>query len=267
MWKVGVSSKANEITEALIGDYAEAGVAAMEVTPHWERYDEFDYANARRLADRFGVELWSYHLQFWPGVDIASLDPEFRKRSVERLAGQIKAAADIGIDKLVVHPCTGAIGDEERAGKMKASKESLSILADEAERGGAILCVEDLPRTNLGHNSAEIKELLSADGRLRVCFDTNHLVGETGDDFVRALGEKIVTLHVSDYDFVDERHWMPGVGKVDWNALIGALSDVGYNGVWMYEIDFTTRAEREEGEYSVFDFAANAKELFEAAKG
>ena len=266
MWKIGVSSKANEITEELMCDYAEAGVSAMEVTPHWERYDEFDYANARRLADRYGVTLWSYHLQFWPGIDLATLDPEIRKYSIERLRGQIRAATGIGIDKLVIHPSTGPIGDEDRAEHMKASKECLSILADEAERGGAILCVEDLPRTSLGHNSAEMRALIADDDRLRVCFDTNHLVNEPDHDFVRALGDKIVTLHVSDYDFVDEKHWMPGRGDVDWNELIRALSDVGYGGVWMYEIDFTKRALRGEGEYVCADFAENAKALFAAAK-
>ena len=144
--------------------------------------------------------------------------------------------------------------------------EFQQLIADFAERHGAILCVEDLPRTCLGHNRAEMKELISADDRLRVCFDTNHLVGEPDDVFARALGDKIVTMHVSDYDFVDERHWLPGRGKVDWTALVRALSDVGYNGVWMYEIDFTTRAKCGEGEYTVFDFAANAKEIFAAAK-
>lgn len=267
MWNVGVSSKANDITDELMRDYADAGVRYMELTPHWERYDEFDYENARRLADRYGVTLWSYHLQFWPGVDLASLDPGLRSASVKRLGGQIKAATAIGIDKLVVHPNTGPVGDGDRAERMELSKQSLSILADEAERGGAILCVEDLPRTNLGHNSAEIRELLSADDRLRVCFDTNHLVGETGHDFVHAVGEKIVTLHVSDYDFVDERHWLPGRGKIDWTSLVHALRDVGYSGVWMYEIDFTTRGDCGEGDFSVFDFAANARDIFEAAKG
>ena len=40
----------------------------------------------------------------------------------------------------------------------------------------------------------------------------------------------------SDYDDINERHWLPGEGKVDWTALYNALREVGYNGVWMYEL-------------------------------
>jgi sugar phosphate isomerase/epimerase len=43
-----------------------------------------------------------------------------------------------------------------------------------------------------------------------VCFDTNHLLKESSEDFARAVGPHIVTLHVSDYDGKDERHWMAG---------------------------------------------------------
>ena len=83
-------------------------------------------------------------------------------------------------------------------------------------------------------------------------------------DFVRAVGKKIVTTHVSDYDFVDEKHWLPGEGKVDWQALVQALKDVGYNGPWLYEIGFecpnTLWRERD---LTCEDFANNAAEIFE----
>ena len=265
MWRIGVSSKQNDVSETMMRAYAEAGVAAMEVSPHWERYDEVDYANIRRLADKYGVTLWSYHLQFYPIIDISVPEAETRAYSLERLRGQIERAAGIGIERIVIHPSKEPIAYEDRAERMKYSKDSLALLADYAAKQGATLCVEDLPRTCLGHNSAEMKELLSADERLRCCLDTNHLVGEADHDFVRALGAKIVTLHVSDYDFVDERHWMPGRGKVDWGELIAALREVGYGGVWMYEIDF--EAQKTDGAYTVADFAANARELFEAANG
>ena len=53
------------------------------------------------------------------------------------------------------------------------------------------------------------------------------------------VGDKIITLHVSDYDFMNERHWLPGEGQNDWQKIIKSLKEVGYTGVWMYEIRFT----------------------------
>ena len=71
------------------------------------------------------------------------------------------------------------------------AKSKLKILAQKAEELGMILAVEDLPRTCLGRNSDEMLELLSADSRLRVCFDTNHLLGEPITDFIKKVNELI----------------------------------------------------------------------------
>lgn len=266
MFRLGLSSCGKTIGDELFHDYAEAGITAMELTPHYLKYDEVDYEGTRRLADKYGVELWSFHLQFYPEMNIADPSVEARERAIGRLFDQIGRASDAGIRRMVIHPCSGPIADSERSERMKISKESLCRLADRAESCGAVLAVEDLPRTNLGHNSAEMLELLSADERLRVCFDTNHLVNEAGHDFVRALGKKIITLHVSDYDFVDEKHWLPGEGKVDWDALVNALVEVGYDGVWMYEVEFAPPGNvPRTRDLTCADFVENARAIFESA--
>ena len=127
----------------------------------------------------------------------------------------------------------------------------------------ATLCVENLPRTCLGRDSSDILALLSADARLRVCFDTNHLLEEDAIDFIRAVGNKILTIHVSDYDRLNERHWLAGEGCVDWPSLYSALLSTGYSGAWLYEVNLQappsiTRA----GDLTFGDFAHNASEIF-----
>ena len=105
--------------------------------------------------------------------------------------------------------------------------------------------------------------LLAADPRLRVCFDTNHLLRETHGNFVKAVGEKIVTTHVSDYDFIDEKHWLPGEGKVDWPTLTQLLKNAGYGGVWLYEVGFKApRSRPRSRDLTCEDFVRNAREIF-----
>ena len=83
-------------------------------------------------------------------------------------------------------------------------------------------------------------------------------------DFVKALGNKIVTLHVSDFDMVNERHWRPGEGKNDWKSILGALKEVGYAGPWLYEMDFGfPKTIIRERELTPEDLVRNATELFE----
>jgi len=116
----------------------------------------------------------------------------------------------------------------------------------------------------VGKNSAEINELISLNDDLRVCFDTNHLLSENICDFIYAVGDKIVTTHISDYDFVDEKHWICGEGKIDWQAIYKALVDIGYKGPWLYELGFKApRHITRERDLTCEDFYKNSKEVFE----
>lgn len=75
--------------------------------------------------------------------------------------------------------------------------------------------MENLPRTFLCNCAFDIKQLLEASDSLKICFDVNHLLQESHEEFVNMIRGDIVTLHISDYDFVNERHWMPGEGKIN----------------------------------------------------
>ena len=79
-------------------------------------------------------------------------------------------------------------------------------------------------------------QFLDSIPRLRVCFDMNHSLTEQNEDYIAAAADKIVTLHVSDYDRVDERHWLPGKGVNDWEKLISLLEEKNYCGRWLYEL-------------------------------
>lgn len=265
MFKTGLSSCGKIPEEPLFREFAEAGIEVMEISPDQGGYDSLDLAKLKRLADAYGVELRSFHLQYYPfgQVDISSPDEALRRASVRRLCGQMEKAADAGIGIFVVHPGGEPVADEMREAHLNASGESLCELAEFAAEAGGVIAAEDLPRSCPGRDSAEMLRLLAADERLRVCFDTNHLLREDPVDFVHKLGKKIVTLHVSDYDFTDEKHWLPGEGKVDWQALISALKDVGYDGAWTYELGFAPPRTLKRARYlTCRDIAANAKALF-----
>ena len=92
-----------------------------------------------------------------------------------------------------------------------------------------------------------------------ICFDTNHMLNENSEDFIRAAGSRIRTIHVADYDRVNERHWMPGRGVNDWNAIISALIETGYRGAFMYEV-----VKREGDRFTFADLKPNYESLKKA---
>ena len=55
-------------------------------------------------------------------------------------------------------------------------------------------------------------------------------------DFMKALATNVVTTHLSDYDGVDERHWLPGMGIVPWKDVVKTLMENGYRGPFLFEL-------------------------------
>lgn len=235
-FKVGASRMDEEICEELFCKYKENKIEYMETEATSLLNDG---GKTKRLAEKYGIKLWSAHLPFCPfdKIDISSTDEEKRKFSVEHQKKIISKIAENGIDKAVIHPSAEPIAEEERPCRMSAAKKSLFELAEFAKGVGVVIAVEDLPRTCLGRNSGEIAELISVHTNLKVCFDTNHLLSENPIDFIKRLNKDIVTVHVSDYDFVNERHWLPKEGMIKWDELIEELDKCGYGGIWMYEVN------------------------------
>jgi sugar phosphate isomerase/epimerase len=101
------------------------------------------------------------------------------------------------------------------------------------------VAIELLPRTCLGNTVEELGELIRrlGDETFGVCLDVNHLMDRYGElpDEIRKLGPRLITTHLSDYDGVDEKHWLPGRGVIDWKAVKEALGEIGYKGPFNYE--------------------------------
>lgn len=269
MYKIGLSSCNKELSEQLFADYQRAGITHMEISPAMNQYgkhDEMDYKEIESWAKKYEVCLWSYHLPF-SNPYISSLEKEARQSGLEYHSELIAKGAEIGIRTFIIHPSTEPVMDETRSEQMKYSKEGLAELAERAKKCGAVIAVEDLPRSCLGRNSDEILELISAHPELRVCFDTNHLLKESNLDFLQKVGSKIITTHISDYDYIDEKHLLPGEGQIDWNQLYEAFKAINYNGVWLYELGFqSTRVIHRDRDLVCEDFVRNAQEIFEGKK-
>jgi sugar phosphate isomerase/epimerase len=74
---------------------------------------------------------------------------------------------------------------------------------------------------------------------LGINFDPSHLfpVGETPHVVIYQLAERIFHCHFSDNDGTTNVRWRPGEGKIDWEAVLVALRDTGYDGVISIELE------------------------------
>ena len=237
-WLTGVSINFELYTQKDFANFKKAGIGSVEISPRFGNEEHLDWEDIKAQAELAGITINSYHLPYKGWYTISDPDEQRRQEVVANNIRLMRLAAKAGARYMVVHPSTEPIAEEDRPLQMAQSQKSLRALSDAAEELGVVVAVEDLPRTCLGRDVADMKKLLSADSRLRVCFDVNHLLRGSHEEFVRELGDKIVTLHISDYEFGDECHFVPGVGKIDWKALVQLLEGADYSGVFMYEVSF-----------------------------
>lgn len=246
-WEIGFSCNPYaERMKPVFEHCKNAGVSAMEIS---FRYNDrgFDYAKEifytadfdeiKKMSEDTGVKLWSYHLPFdGLALNVANHDEKIRQQTIELEKRMIEKIAEYDIGIAVLHPSSEPIDDKDRAESMKYAKQSILILNETAKKCGVTLAIENLPRTCIGRESCEIAEIIKEDSSLAVCFDVNHLLIESHKDFVESVGKRIKTLHISDYDFVNERHWAPGRGKINWKELFELLHKINYEGPFMNEV-------------------------------
>lgn len=242
-YKPGVSLGMFEsVTPEVLEQVKAAGIEYVEVifNPFWRNQPENElYTRAFRMKamiEEAGLKVWSCHMPFSRALDISVTDSESREQNVAFMERMIRLSAIFGPQRIVLHPSSEPISDEERPVRLQNSANSIGRLSLAAKDAGAVLCIENLPRTCLGRNSEEMMFLIGNYPEVMVCFDTNHLLIESHADFFRGVGDRIAHVHVSDYDFMDERHWLPGRGQIDWSDFIRRLRDSGYDGVFMHEI-------------------------------
>ena len=160
---------------------------------------------------------------------LASFDEEARKMAHLQITRNIRFAADIGADCLVLHlgrvMCRGLFSRFDMKRRMKRgakmtdiAKRELDALVPELEANRVVLGLENLPYLEGFPAEWEVEAL---------CGEWVKPWLDTGHDFVRiANGWKSVAapapvgLHVND-SLGDDDHLAPGAGKVDFASFKG----------------------------------------------
>ncbi|MHB0999508.1 MAG: sugar phosphate isomerase/epimerase family protein [Armatimonadota bacterium] len=185
----------------------------------------------------------SVHTPFAPNINLSSEDDNIRQNGVNACCAAAQLLSDLNGKVLVVHSSAMSEVPSDLPENIDRSVESITKIADRCSELGLQAAIEILTRPNLGDTSVELLDILRKIDRPNVgfCIDVNHVFPPDAlIPTVKALGRHILTLHISDYDGIAERHWLPIQGIIDWSGLVKALREVDYQGPFMYEARFET---------------------------
>ena len=193
-------------------------------------------AALKAKIDSAGMKIWSVHMPYSKRIDISLVDSAKRASSVNYVRDMMRVAGIFQAKRVVLHPSADTVVPDDRADRIECCRASIAELAPVAAEIGAVLCIENLPRTCLGRNGQEMMAIIEGFENVGICFDVNHLLYQSHADFLNSIEKgTIKTVHISDYNFTDERHLIPGEGDIEWAPVWKGIRDNGYKGIMMFE--------------------------------
>lgn len=196
----------------------------------------------KELAKELGITFVQAHATIFdfcnPGEDY-----EEKKTLFER---SILGARLLGASWIVVHPSTKIKDGKMDLDTHKENVKFFKKYADFAKKVGIGLAIENMwGKTKCGvpHYAVAPEELLHLVEEVqcenvRVCWDVEHGSIENLDQkkAIEMLKNYIVTTHISDEAGIDQIHILPFLGRIDWEKLLQIFADIGYEGIFNFEI-------------------------------
>ncbi len=215
---------------------------------HQEGWREHAAELRKKCEDR-GMSFRQGHAPFQYNLNAAGV---YENKFMPDTLKSIEIAGILGIKDLVVHPVHNGIyaGREEEL--FEKNMEFYGSLIPAAKEAGINISVENMwqgdpirkyPTDDTCASPEEmiryVDTLNSIEPIFNVCFDIGHapLVRRDIADYIRKMGPRLAALHIHDNDWIGDRHTVPGLGQIDFNAFIKALKDVDYQGDFTFEAD------------------------------
>jgi Sugar phosphate isomerases/epimerases len=223
----------------------ESGFSTIEICSSPTHLDYHDPAMVRRAAERIhelGMEAYSFHAPFADNIDIAASDDARRDAALAEVLQAAEAAAVLRVHYFVIHPGpehpAETSGDEQLA-RMRNVVATLNQVARRCRELGIMCVLENkLPHLLFG-NTSDILWILDAISAAEVgaCLDTGHafLSGDM-QPLIKKLRGHLKMVHAHDNRGMQDDHFPPGDGRIDWEAMLHDLMNIEFRGALMLEM-------------------------------
>lgn len=183
------------------------------------------------------------HLPFSLAI---SYHPEELPAFNQKMHNAIDGAAMLGVDYAVLHPNAVTMDEKDfdRKEQYDIVMSHLAPFAEHAQKVNLKLAVEnmrlvhkDTPTHRYCQNPDELCEVADALG-IGICWDFGHAntAGLIQSEALSYIGKRLKVLHVNDNYGLGDDHLIPFMGKIDWKDAMKGLSDIGYEGLFNYEL-------------------------------
>ena len=211
---------------------------------------ESHFAAIRKKAEELELEISQTHgrcATYRPDDEATN---EWVRVVTER---DLKATAALGSPSCVVHFINNSRWGKQPAEVMRRESDRMfNDIIPYAEKHKVNIAIETFGAAKI--SGARIREFFADPTEFKqqyermntqyktMCVDTGHIHEAesfwvpTPEEMIRILGSDISILHLHDNNSHWDDHLLPGMGNINWPAVFEALDDIGYQGVYNFEL-------------------------------
>jgi sugar phosphate isomerase/epimerase len=210
-------------------DYVEVTMDPPEATP---KKIFTQKRPIQELLHRYGMGIIGHLPTF---VLTSDLYESLRRVSLQENFEALEASAELGIEKVVLHP-----GFITGLGKFLLDKakgyamESLEAILKKAVNLNITLCIENMfPQAHLFSQPHEFQPVFETFPEIRLTLDIGHANLEGGknrsSEFIRLHGYRIGHVHANDNFGKEDSHLPIGAGIIDFEKIMKELKEAQYD--------------------------------------
>ncbi len=218
---------------------AEQGFDFLDLTIEGPRADleQLDVPALRAIVAETGIGIIGHTAPYLP---FSSPVRRLRQAAIESAADTFETFASLGATWVNVHiGFTPPLFSNQQW--LDWNIESFVELASRAEAYGLRVMIEHPPRP--GVSVSDISKILAADERLGFHLDVGHahVGGDRLEGMIRALGQRLAHIHLSDNRGHHDDHRTLGDGFINWPRAIRLIRQTGYDSTITLEVQSPDR--------------------------
>ena len=187
----------------------------------WEDEDYPEHIDRRdliKIVRSYDIGLDNIHLPY-EDVNLLWSEGSGRQNKADEIKRMMNECRSCGAETVVLHTTSGInITLNESSGY-----KSFSEIIREAEKIKLKVALENTRMLN--YFSFILREIKSDYAGL--CYDSSHdfINGQSCGKLLDEYRDRLLCVHLSDCDGIDDRHWIPGKGIVDWKKIISIIME------------------------------------------
>ena len=210
-------------------DYVELTMDPPEATPQKILVQKH---SIQEVLHRYGMDIMGHLPTF---VWTSDLYESLRRASLQENFEALEAAAELGIEKVVLHPAYVTGLGRFLIDRVKGyAMESIESILKKAVSLNITLCIENMfPQAHLLFQPYEFQSVFEAFPEIRLTLDIGHanLGGgkNKSSEFIHHYGYRIGHVHANDNFGKEDSHLPIGAGIIDFEKILKELKETQYD--------------------------------------